>query len=1094
MPAMSTVKRLAAPLIALLRLHLVAVMIVVTLVMLYTLLGFFAVPRIARAQLESYVTEQLHRQVSVGEIRFNPFAFDTSVAGLTLREADGSPVVSFRHLYVNAELASSLWQRAVVLKEVELSAPDINAIIAKDGTVNLAKLTPESKEPPSEEAETPLPKVRIGKLAIRDGRIGFTDNTRADPFTAVIAPIKFTLTDFKTDLNYENVYDFSGTTMSGEQLSWAGLFTVQPLGSTGKFRVAGLKAATIDSYAEDMLPFQLASGHATLDGSYRLAMTPTLSLEAALPSLQVRDLSIKQRKAKETPIKLPALDIHDVALSYEKRDVGMKRIDVRGAHVDVALEPDGSISLMRLFGEASGKNGAQTASAKPAAANPDSSISAKEPAPLGSQADDGDWRIHAETIQLSEGTVLAEDRSVKPVAKFELTPIALTVNGWSTDAAAKVQVDADVTINKKGKFLGKGDVQLEPLSAELAVDLKDFELPAIQSYLNEMTAMTLHSGRLGAKGNVSYAAMPESAPPMKFKGEVLVADVRTTDELVNEDFVKWRSLAVTGIDFSHNPDKLDINRIVARQPYGKVVIARDQTLNVTKVLSPNGTPAPANEDQQTDDGSGTGKQAAATKADENSTITEKAASTKADENSKATQQATANTADDKSDSKQAAAKRPAGKQPNEKQAAAKQAAAKEAASGSDVKRDGAASKKSAVAAGNDAASGPMFPVRIKTVQFIDGSANFADYSIEPSFATGILELNGTVTGLSSDPKSRAKVKLDGKVDKYAPVDINGEVNLLSATAFTDLSMNFRNMELTTFNPYSGKFAGYNISKGKLSTELKYLVQDRKLDAAHHVVIDNLEFGDKTDSKDAAPIPLKLAVALLKDRHGIIDLNLPVSGTLDDPKFRLGPIIWKAVLNLLTKIVTAPFAALGALFGGGEEMQFVDFDPGKAELQVSQTENLNKLAKALVERPQLKLSVPLTVVSAQDSEAIARAALNEKLPPVEELKDDAAKRRRITAMEKVYKEATRSAPAYPPETQTDQGIDFDARLKFLEQSLLDRMKPDDAALTALAQQRARAVQDTLLANTELNPERVFITAERSEGKSESNRVRMELKLE
>ncbi|HEY5759195.1 MAG TPA: DUF748 domain-containing protein, partial [Steroidobacter sp.] len=394
----------------------------------------------------------------------------------------------------------------------------------------------------------------------------------------------------------------------------------------------------------------------------------------------------------------------------------------------------------------------------------------------------------------------------------------------------------------------------------------------------------------------------------------------------------------------------------------------------------------------------------------------------------------------------------------------------------------------------DASSEPMFPVRIKTIQFVDGSANFADYSIEPSFATGILELNGTVTGLSSDPKSRAKVKLDGQVDKYAPVDINGEVNVLSATAFTDLSMNFRNMELTTFNPYSGKFAGYNISKGKLSTELKYLVQDRKLDAAHHIVIDNLEFGDKTDSKDAAPIPLKLAVALLKDRHGIIDLNLPVTGTLDDPKFRLGPIIWKAVLNLLTKIVTAPFTALGALFGGGEELAFVDFEAGQAVLPVTQAEKLNNLAKALVERPQLKLNVPLTVVTKQDSEAIARAALAAKLPPAEPPQDDAAKRQRIAAVEKVYKEVTNSAPAYPPETQTEKGIDFDARLKFLEQSLLERMKPDDAALTALAQQRARAVQDALLANTELSPERVFITAERSEGKTESNLVRMEMKLE
>jgi hypothetical protein len=1081
MPAMSTVKRFAAPLVALIRLHLVAIIVVAALLLVYTLFGFFAVPRIARAQLQSYVTEQMHRQVSVGEIRFNPFAFDASVAGLALREADGSPVVGFRHLYVNAELAS-IWQRAVVLKEVELSAPDIDVIVAKDGTVNLAKLAPESKEASTAE-QTALPRVRVDRLDIRDGRIGFTDNTHTQPFTAVVAPIKFTLTDFKTDANYENAYDFSGSTLAGERLEWVGAFTVQPLGSNGRFRVQDLKAATIDSYAKDMLPFQLASGIATLAGDYRFAMTPSLGFEATLPLLQVRDLSIKERQAKSAPVTLPEVDIHEIALSYEKQDLGMKRIDVKGAHIDVAIERDGSISLMRLLGEESSESqqGASPAASLPASSRdssstaPSRSPSAEDSAPTDAQGGSDEWRVHADTIQLSDATVVAEDRSVKPVAKFDLAPIALTVNGWSTDASAKVQVDADVTINKQGRLLGKGDVQLEPLGAQLAVELKDFELPAIQPYLNEATAMTLHSGRLGAKGEVSYVAEPESAPPMKFKGEVRVADLRTTDQLVNEDFVKWRSLTVTGIDFSMNPDKLDINRIVARQPYGKVVIAQDTTLNVTKVLSPPGTPTPPAAEQQetaeqeTDAAERDSRQASAEKQGDGSN-TKQAAAEKQGER----------------DSKQASAEKQGERD-------SKQASAEKQGGGGDNKHVKGGAKPTPAAA----ASEPMFPVRIKSIQLIDGSANFADYSIEPSFATGILELNGTVTGLSSDPSSRAKVKLDGKVDKYAPVDIGGEVNLLSAAVYTDLSMNFRNMELTTFNPYSGKFAGYNISKGKLSTELKYLVQDRKLDASHHIVIDNLEFGDKTDSKDAAPIPLKLAVALLKDRHGIIDLNLPVSGTLDDPSFRLGPIIWKAVLNLLTKIVTAPFAALGALIGGGEDMQFVDFDAGKAELPVTQTEKLNKLAKALVERPQLKLSVPLTVVSAQDSEAIARAALKEKLPPntpTEPPKDDAAKRQQIAMLEKVYKEVARSAPAYPPETETEKGIDFDARLKFLDQSLLDRFKPDDAALTALAQQRARAVQDTLLANTELSPERVFITAERSEGKTESKQVRMELKLE
>ncbi len=139
------------------------------------------------------------------------------------------------------------------------------------------------------------------------------------------------------------------------------------------------------------------------------------------------------------------------------------------------------------------------------------------------------------------------------------------------------------------------------------------------------------------------------------------------------------------------------------------------------------------------------------------------------------------------------------------------------------------------------------------------------------------------------------------------------------------------MELSTFNPYSGKFAGYNITKGKLTTELHYKVDGRKLDAQHHITVDQLEFGDKTASKDAVSLPIKLAVALLKDRNGVIDLDVPVTGTLDDPKFRLGPIIWKVFVNILEKAVTAPFALLGSLFGGGPGSAVRRFSAGHGGL-------------------------------------------------------------------------------------------------------------------------------------------------------------------
>ncbi len=394
-----------------------------------------------------------------------------------------------------------------------------------------------------------------------------------------------------------------------------------------------------------------------------------------------------------------------------------------------------------------------------------------------------------------------------------------------------------------------------------------------------------------------------------------------------------------------------------------------------------------------------------------------------------------------------------------------------------------------------APAAPTMRTRIARVVIADGSANFTDNSVQPTFSTGMQGLNGTITGLSSANNTRAKVKLDGNVDNYAPVSISGEANFLAADTYSDIAMNFRNMELTTFNPYSGKFAGYSIAKGKLTTEIHYQIRDRQLDAQHHIVVDQLEFGAATDSKDAVPLPIKLAVALLKDRNGVIDLNLPVSGSIDDPKFRVGPIIWKAFVGLLTKIVTAPFAALGALFGGGDELSYVDFAPGSADLSSTETDKLNNLAKGMVERPQLKLNVPLTVINDADANAMNEAAFNQALNGVLTNAATASDAQRLAALTTLYQRRMNAQPTFPATTAPATSPETIAsRMAYLEGQLKPLFAISAADRDALMRARADAVQATLLANMELSAERVFLTARSNEATSPEGVVRMELKLE
>jgi hypothetical protein len=405
-----------------------------------------------------------------------------------------------------------------------------------------------------------------------------------------------------------------------------------------------------------------------------------------------------------------------------------------------------------------------------------------------------------------------------------------------------------------------------------------------------------------------------------------------------------------------------------------------------------------------------------------------------------------------------------------------------------------------VSAGDAAAvatpQAPGMRMRIGKLRIVDGATHFADFTVEPNFAVAAEQLDGTITGLSSDLDSRARVELAGKVDRYAPVTVTGEVNYLAAESFTDLTARFENIELSTFNPYSGKFAGYIIDKGKLSVLTHYRVEDGRLDAEHKIRVDQLELGGKVDSPDAISLPLKLAIALLKDRNGVIDLDLPVSGSVDDPSFRIGPIIWKMFVNLLGKIVTAPFALIGSLFGGGEELSFLDFAPGSAELDAANRAKLESLKTGLVERPALRLDIPAAADPAADRMALEARRWDEALaagaPDGAWRTDRKAYRVRLAAL---YRERLGAKPDIPKPPKPSEGEpEPDANehaIAWLEAALRPSFTVADEDLTMLARARAAAAQDLLLADGQVEPSRVFVVT--GEPKPAEGVVRIELVL-
>ena len=989
------------------------------LVALYSLAGFVLAPKLLRSAVLEDIPKTLGVTPTVGDIRVNPFLLRLEVGDFALTAPDGEKLLAFRRLFVEFDLWFSIWHRAYSFATIDIDAPTVNAVVARDGKLNLMAMSPKTAPAKAQEKKAPLPNIGIGSFKVRNGLVTYEDRSRPSDFAARLEPINFELASFTTGVEGGGRFTFTGISKLGERVEWHGHVSVQPIESDGEFQIDGLRAHTLWEYLEDRLGFLVNSGTIDLNATYKFSLQNAVDLQASVSRILVSDLTVRPRQSDVDWISVPSLLLRGTTVDLPQRQAHSESLTLTGLKLLTWLEPDGSVNLLKLMqppaSNAAGAPAQPAASATTSVATApaaDAAATATAPAPAAAP-----WKFELREFAVRDADISAEDRSTTPAAKVRLAPISLKVDGASLDLAKPVTVSLDTRINDSGSFSASGDVTPQPLSARVAVKLDGIELKAAQPYITQYTSMTLLAGRLSGGAKVRYGA---GKPTLQISSDISVAGLHTVDNALHDDFINWDRLELSGINFQRDPDRLVIEQVAARKLYARVIIEPDSSLNVKRVLAGPGAtviaPAPP------------GAPVAAT----------------------------------------------------------------------------AVSHAKPASAPNKA---PAMPMAVKKVVLYASQTNFADLSVQPNFATGIQNIEGTVLGLSSKANSRATVDIHGAVDAFSPVAITGEVNLLSAALYTDLSMSFRNMDLSIFNPYSGKFAGYNITKGKLSTLMHYKVDGRKLDAQHHITVEQLEFGDKTASKDAVSLPIKLAVALLKDRNGVIDLDIPVTGTLDDPAFRLAPIIWKVFVNILEKAVTAPFALLGALFGGGPDLQFIDFRPGSPDLDSVASDKVRAVVKALNERPQLKIEVPIAFVTELDRPALVEVQFSTQLRDALSTMPDRKKAAaaapdfaqwepavKLDILTRLYAKNIGAEPKYPEaiaslKTKSELAA---AQVDFLSQELHRHIAIADGDLTTLGQQRAQAVQRALLTDTQIDPERVFLAVS-DKAKSEAGLVRLELTL-
>ncbi len=830
---------------------------------LYLIFGFLIAPVILKSVVVSNIEENLHRKANLARIRVNPLTLSLTAAGFEMYDLDGMQFVGFDEFHVNFQI-SSIFRRAYTFDEIRLVSPRAHVKVLSDGSLNFSDLlamsggpSPESGPEPGEEIK--LPQVLIFELMITQGRFAFTDLSRPMPFETTFFPIRIALNDFSTRTDSENPYAFTASTEEREVFGWEGSFFVDPLRSEGSFRLNNIKARNLWEYFQHELQFEVTEGAISIAGDYDAEIsgeTPRFRLLDC--DLKLDSLKLAEKGGKAQVMSFPASSINGVSIDFKNKHATFSSINSSDAQIEMWLAPDGTLNLQELF------------------EMPDAEVEEGPESPVDEEpkADAGEWVVDIEEVAIENFKVAFEDRTPDEPVQISLHPIGAILKNISNREGSQADVVLELKVNESGSVAVEGSASALPPLADLSLSVSSIALKPFNSYVNSVADLDIQAGELNLDGRAIYKAQPVDGTMIRYEGGMSIENFEAISRMYSDDFLHWKSLSLNDMILEIEPNSLHIPEVVAKEPYARVTIWPDGSVNLSKVFSPE----------------------------------------------------------------------------NAKETGTPQAETKAA-----------------------------MPIKVDTVSIENGSANFADMMIKPNFATGIKGLNGTIKGLSSESLARADVSLEGKVDEYAPAKIAGQINPLSEDVYTDLAMEFKNIELTSFNPYSGKFAGYAIEKGKLSLNLNYKVSEQILIGENNIVLDQLTLGERVENPDATNLPIGLAIALLKDRNGVIDIDLPIRGDLSDPEFSYGHIIFKALLNLIAKAATSPFAMLGGLIGsGGEELSFVEFGFGSAELQPQEAGKLDALAKALLERPALALEIRGAADTEHDRLALAEAKLLEQL--------------------------------------------------------------------------------------------------------------------
>ena len=847
----------------------------------------------------------------------------------------------------------------------------------------------EKKEakPPEKGKPKPL-RFSLNNIKIENGSIDFFDEPKQTKHT--IRELNIGVPFLSNILSYVQIYvqpEFSAK-INGTPYSIQGKTKpfADSLETSFDINIKDLDIPYYLAYVPTKMNFKIVS--AFLDTQTKISF---IEIKGKKPSLiVVGNVSLKKIAVDDQQnkplLRLPLFEISIAESELLSKVVHLAKVSIQSPELEIRRDGKGTLNVLSLLPE--------TKETKPTPKKEGEST------PLS---------IDVDEVELAGGKISFSDLTPSEPFTIAAKNLELRVENISTAKNSKSKLSLSLLLDKKGKISTTGSIGIDPIAAELKMDMKGIGIGLFQSYFTDKVKVTVTGGTFSTTGNLLLGIADDKELKVKYRGSAILSSFSSIDKLNGEDLLKFESLSLSDLNVGYTPLSIDIKGVSLTNFYARVLVNSEGKINLQEIMKTeeSKTEPPPTSPQQ-------GKEVVSPKDKE-----------------------------------------------------------------------------------------PSKNIKIGQITLQGGKIDLSDKSVKPEFSMNLSEMGGRVSGLSAAENTTADVELRAKLNDYAPLEITGKINPLREDLFVDLKVRMKDLDLSPATPYSGTYAGYSIEKGKLSFDLKYLIVKKKLDSQNNIFIDQFTFGDKVESPKATKLPVKLAVALLKDRKGEIKLDLPVTGSLDDPKFSIWGIILKIFINLISKAATSPFSLLGAVFGGGEELSFVEFDFGSTTITEPNVKKLDTIVKALHDRPSLKMDIEGHVDMEKDRDGFKQYLVNRKVK-AQKLKEMVKKGQPVVPVDDIkieppeYEKYLKMAYKEEkfPKPKNVIGMAKDLPAPEMEKLMLTHTEIKEGDLRILASQRSMRVKDAILKSGQVEPERVFILEPKSlapEKKEKIKDSRVDFKL-